>query len=385
MVIKLVPLKFGFVKKIPLEPTEASKKALGEEVFERLQFLNLSGDLSTPIDINVVAGPLSKMPEDTRMEIVELLEERGKKVEDPTAWICEASDAVPPAESEAVFDDEPSITDRAGSEKHPAEDSDGEAAEGAAAKRRRTSTSSPDSGAPALPKKTLPTQRVVPFVPAPGPTKAVGSKGSGKSRPFKTEICRRWAAGTCTFDVCTFAHGEDDIARPQNYKLRLCSYFLRGSCQAGENCNWAHGAHELRSAGGRSKAKVPWRPQSFAKPIAKADDEKDNMSDEADEKDNMSDEADEEQVDVEGDPPEEPTPVSKKNVRRRRGRRGSGVIGLADSRGKEQLDMTDICNYKTKLCETFEEDGTCPDGEDCFFAHGESEIRQPWVAPEDSF
>merc|ERR1719461_1296997 len=38
--------------------------------------------------------------------------------------------------------------------------------------------------------------------------------------------------------------------RPLNWKTNLCRHFTsRGSCTMGENCNFAHGPHELRTLG----------------------------------------------------------------------------------------------------------------------------------------
>ena len=34
--------------------------------------------------------------------------------------------------------------------------------------------------------------------------------------------------------------------RHRNYKTQLCRHFLRGFCQRGSECDFAHGSHELR-------------------------------------------------------------------------------------------------------------------------------------------
>ena len=62
---------------------------------------------------------------------------------------------------------------------------------------------------------------------------------------YKTEMCRNWLRGTCTYgNNCLFAHGEDEIRfreKPANYKTKLCVNILRdGFCKYGTRCQFKH-------------------------------------------------------------------------------------------------------------------------------------------------
>lgn len=83
-------------------------------------------------------------------------------------------------------------------------------------------------------------------------------KSNGKSRKFKTDLCRNFQRGRCDNGAsCPFAHGEKEreaglamqLARlnqqVEKFKTRLCNYFLAGKCTRGENCSFAHGKEEL--------------------------------------------------------------------------------------------------------------------------------------------
>jgi hypothetical protein len=69
---------------------------------------------------------------------------------------------------------------------------------------------------------------------------------------YKTVLCRDFArSGTCPRDVnCTFAHGEQDLHRPENhviYKRDMCPELKQtGRCSRGSQCYYAHRASELR-------------------------------------------------------------------------------------------------------------------------------------------
>lgn len=69
-------------------------------------------------------------------------------------------------------------------------------------------------------------------------------------RKFKTILCRHFeACGRCSYgDECSFAHGAHEL-RPMNntFKTRLCVSWLAGdTCKYGDKCMFAHGAIELR-------------------------------------------------------------------------------------------------------------------------------------------
>ena len=66
---------------------------------------------------------------------------------------------------------------------------------------------------------------------------------------FKTELCPRWLKGCCEFgEDCKFAHGEEELRpceRHEAYKTMLCKKFGNGYCRHGKRCRYAHGAEEL--------------------------------------------------------------------------------------------------------------------------------------------
>ena len=63
---------------------------------------------------------------------------------------------------------------------------------------------------------------------------------------FKTEICARWIAGKCHWgDQCQFAHGAHELQqRPRHnkYKTALCKTFVAtgGECPYGQRCHFIH-------------------------------------------------------------------------------------------------------------------------------------------------
>lgn len=74
---------------------------------------------------------------------------------------------------------------------------------------------------------------------------------------YKTALCEMWKQGSCTRDVCNFAHGEGELKqtttkfakKPEQgkYKVTLCrSWMKNGRCDMGERCTFAHGEAELR-------------------------------------------------------------------------------------------------------------------------------------------
>lgn len=63
---------------------------------------------------------------------------------------------------------------------------------------------------------------------------------------FKTEVCRNFEAGTCSFgEQCAFAHGHDELQEKThlapNYKTKVCRKFTRfGFCNYGFRCQFIH-------------------------------------------------------------------------------------------------------------------------------------------------
>lgn len=114
-----------------------------------------------------------------------------------------------------------------------------------------------------------------------------GAKSSPSARLHKTKFCMFYLQGACTLgERCRFAHNTAEMhsapeprktkaatatlcadklcisARGQQYgqqglhefgaffKKSLCMWFEQGVCRNGDSCSFAHGAKELRAAGG---------------------------------------------------------------------------------------------------------------------------------------
>ena len=65
-----------------------------------------------------------------------------------------------------------------------------------------------------------------------------------KTHLFKTELCKQFFLGTCTYENCTFAHDNSELRplqKPPNYKTVLCRDFAeKGWCKRGHRCNFIH-------------------------------------------------------------------------------------------------------------------------------------------------
>lgn len=64
---------------------------------------------------------------------------------------------------------------------------------------------------------------------------------------FKTKMCAFNLKGQCTRENCSFAHSNCEIrVAPDLTKTKVCTNWKLGSCQHGDACRFAHGAHDLR-------------------------------------------------------------------------------------------------------------------------------------------
>mmetsp|Transcript_71057 Transcript_71057/g.126499 ORF Transcript_71057/g.126499 Transcript_71057/m.126499 type:complete len:178 (-) Transcript_71057:144-677(-) len=63
----------------------------------------------------------------------------------------------------------------------------------------------------------------------------------------KTQMCKFWEEGKCARgDNCTFAHGGDELkSAPDFTKTRICVAFQQGKC-TDDQCSFAHGKEEIR-------------------------------------------------------------------------------------------------------------------------------------------
>lgn len=66
---------------------------------------------------------------------------------------------------------------------------------------------------------------------------------------FKTKLCTHHMKGSCKRgESCNFAHGQEELVLtevPLNAKTKLCDYFNKGSCLRGDCCTFAHGPNDL--------------------------------------------------------------------------------------------------------------------------------------------
>jgi len=295
------------LKPVPEQQCSAVRKViLGEEVAEKLRLLNSEAPIAAPIDVDAVVGPLSQLDPEEALEILESLHERGRQIDDPTAWICEAAGAIPPKRNLFDEDEEPEA------EEPKKEDEDVQEVEdledtvdpallgleepGRPAKRRKQEGAEAPS-APGQPPKAYPSglRPQQPQLPPPG--KAAGKGGlvrpvgpagpaaawrppartwpaTGPLQPRPPVVPRivgppatTWRSPNGTvygkgavrparpplalftgFTDPMMARPGEELSMDQicNYKTRLCFKFAYGQCVAGEDCLLAHGKDELR-------------------------------------------------------------------------------------------------------------------------------------------
>lgn len=85
----------------------------------------------------------------------------------------------------------------------------------------------------------------------------------GNSSRYKTELCRPYEEnGTCKYgDKCQFAHGAHELrtlARHPKYKTELCRTFhTTGFCPYGPRCHFIHNADESRKSVSSSSSSPP--------------------------------------------------------------------------------------------------------------------------------
>merc|ERR1712000_135392 len=71
---------------------------------------------------------------------------------------------------------------------------------------------------------------------------AVEKKTQTKGKKVKRDLCQFWMKGCCERGVtCTYAHGEhqigEEITAPP---IVTCKFWLQGQCKLGSRCKWAH-------------------------------------------------------------------------------------------------------------------------------------------------
>lgn len=221
-----------------------------------------------------------------------------------------------------------------------------------------------------------------------------------RNTQYKTQLCDSYRkTGFCRFGkLCLFAHGEKElICRPvsDKYKTQLCTRWMESNgryCSFGSACIFAHGPEELRHVAmsdgippvpkrrpgqfqiRRTKPQNPWgqrqmipdespspprfqrpdaRPTSFAKQRLDVDQGVD---------DDYPAFVEPVYKEEENEPYYKCVPIIRK-----------GPNGFNPR------------FYKTAMCETWEAGlGACPYGENCWFAHGRHELREPEPAYSDN-
>jgi len=202
----------------------------------------------------------------------------------------------------------------------------------------------------------------------------------------KTRPCRYWLKGHCQYgDSCRFAHGDEELeeeeeedengaARTQRgseyRKTKLCRHWMTGSCPFEDSCKFAHGEHELQLH------------SSWEELVA-----------------SCAQEEQERKQQEESSAPMRPRPDLTRTALCKFYNRGICPygVGCRFAHGEhellpwpEQNGTSYICPpapteeppprpdlTKTQLCKYYMR-GTCPlDSSSCRFAHGEHELR-PW-------
>lgn len=145
------------------------------------------------------------------------------------------------------------------------------------------------------------------------------------ARFLKTKLCTFYLRGQCDRgEACKFAHGVDAMAPiPNLYKTRLCNSFVKklGRCPDGDSCQFAHSREELRP--------VTMTPSCLCSPQLQAFDHK-------------------------------AAPVQQ-------GTRGGDGEEKTVRALKSPLLKVDLCRFYVQ--------GRCLRGENCTFAHGEDELQ----------
>jgi len=74
----------------------------------------------------------------------------------------------------------------------------------------------------------------------------LGTPGGSGSKGMKTRLCTYFMdTGVCpSGDNCTFAHGAHEI---RSFKTRMCKFVASGTCPQGDKCVFAHSPDEIKS------------------------------------------------------------------------------------------------------------------------------------------
>ncbi|CAE7381353.1 prp22 [Symbiodinium natans] len=208
----------------------------------------------------------------------------------------------------------------------------------------------------------------------------MSSQAGGQRKPGKTQMCSFFLKGHCqNGENCRFAHGQRELdasngsrsvapsaarapsqTRPTSaaqHKTQMCSFFLKGHCQNGENCRFAHGQRELdASNGSRSVAPSAARAPSQTRPTSAAQHKTQMCS-----------------FFLKGHC------QNGENCRFAHGQHeldasnGARTVAPSAARAPSQTRPTSAAQHKTQMCSFFLK-GHCHNGENCRFAHGQHEL-----------
>ena len=176
---------------------------------------------------------------------------------------------------------------------------------------------------------------------------------------YKTSLCKNFSeAGACSFGAkCTFAHGPTELrSNPTNgqadhpmFKTSMCRSMMNvGSCTHGANCRYAHSQQELRKTGGMNMMMSPrTQPSSAGRPPV-------NSS-----------------IMVQGSDGRIKYKTSMCTVFIQEGFCPRGdACGFAHSAKQLLAAQAQDPKYKTSICESWKMNGTCERGNNCIYAHG---------------
>jgi len=183
---------------------------------------------------------------------------------------------------------------------------------------------------------------------------------------YKTSLCKNFSeAGECSFGPkCTFAHGSKDLrSYPINagqqqadhpmFKTSMCRSMMNmGTCTHGNNCRYAHSQQELRQTG---PGGMNMMNQMQSAPIPPTN----------------------RNIMVQGSDGRIKYKTSMCTVFIQEGYCPRGdACGFAHSAKQLLAAQAQDPKYKTSICESWKTNGTCERGNNCIYAHGENDLRQ---------
>jgi len=208
--------------------------------------------------------------------------------------------------------------------------------------------------------------------------------GAGNAS-YKSSLCKNYKDGKCTYGAkCNFAHGASELRAPGMmtavpnmamgmgqmgamnalYKTTMCTNMMKeGKCAHSSNYKFAHTAAELRTPGG-GFANGPGMPAGMpgiTGPAVAATGS---------------------QIMIHGTDGKIKYKTSMCTVFMEQGFCPRGeACGFAHSANQLMEAQARDPKYKTAICEVWKANGSCDRGSNCIYAHGQSDLRQKSQMP----